>query len=265
MLPNAFYFMRIFQMKIAISCFFIAISLFFACKEISVHQETVTENSIVKTDSIVRTRNFRIGNTNYRSFILTDYRPHLTDKRPNINDSSIVLSIACAFTLLENDAIDGMFIDRGKNHCKTLNNSLGGLLIIDSVGKTIICKRDSFALNNTDTLTKLLRDSVSLCQQIQLVRYGKALRFGKDKALFQRRALVVFKDNSIAVIESESAILLQTFADDLATMGAQDALYTDMGGWDEGWVRSIRGTKPTVIGLMRSQTHRQSNWLYFTY
>jgi hypothetical protein len=46
------------------------------------------------------------------------------------------------------------------------------------------------------------------------------------------------------------------------SLGVRDAIYTDMGGWDEGWYRD--GVKVRTIGLMRGSTRRQSNWFVMT-
>jgi hypothetical protein len=111
----------------------------------------------------------------------------------------------------------------------------------------------------------IIKTKASFFQQLQLVRDTQALRYGKDVSLFQRRAFVEFNNVFAfpAVVESESELTLQQFADALAAMKIRNALYLDMGGWDEGWIRTADG-KQTTIGLIRSQTARQCNWLVFS-
>ena len=201
----------------------------------------------------------QVNGTTYSVFYSGDRFFGITSARPARDDKKISLCIAGAFTLLENGEIDGLYIEHGKILRAKANHHLGGgLLVLD--GKISILKT-----NDGKRLTSSWADSVaklnaSFFQQIQLVRNDSALRFGKDKAFFQRRAIVIFKDGKTAVVESKEAILLQRFADDLAQLGAKDALYTDMGGWDEGFYRDANGVVRTM-GLMRTDTRRQSNWV----
>lgn len=201
----------------------------------------------------------QVNGTTYSIFYSGDRSFSITSARPARDDKKISFCIAGAFTLLENGEIDGLYIVNGKILRAKANHHIGGGLLVQN-GKISILKT-----NDGKLLTPLWADSIaklnaSFFQQIQLVRNDSALRFGKDKALFQRRAIVIFKDGKTAVVESKEAILLQRFADDLAQLGAKDALYTDMGGWDEGFYRDANGVARTM-GLMRTDTRRQSNWV----
>ena len=83
----------------------------------------------------------------------------------------------------------------------------------------------------------------------------------KDKKLFQRRAIVKLKGNKIAIIESFEHITLAAFTKDLLELGVVDALYTDMGSWDEGWYKDPASGKTITIGRMKMQTDKQCNWV----
>lgn len=197
----------------------------------------------------------------YSVFYAGDSKIHITSTRPEISKANFRLAFAGAFTLLDDYSIDGLFIENGNVKKKSANHHLGGGLLINENSVKIIKTFDG------KLLTEHWRDSVaaagsSFFQQIQLVRADSALRFGKDQKLFQRRAFVIFKNGKAAMIESDAAITLQTFANDLVSLGVRDALYTDMGGWDEAWYRDANG-KMQTIGLMRSSTSKQSNWVVF--
>jgi hypothetical protein len=108
----------------------------------------------------------------------------------------------------------------------------------------------------------LKKRKATLFQQFQIVVDGKPASF-KDKKLYQMRALVQFKDKTDrGVIESKEEISFQTFNRDLAGLGVVNALYTDMGAWDEGWYREPNNGRIVTIGNDRSATEKQSNWLY---
>ena len=94
------------------------------------------------------------------------------------------------------------------------------------------------------------------------IEKGKGAKY-KDEKLFQRRAIVKLKDNITAVIESYENISLSSFTSDMLELGVIDALYTDMGAWDEGWYRNPSDKKIITIGRMKTQTDKQCNWVVF--
>jgi len=108
------------------------------------------------------------------------------------------------------------------------------------------------------------KNKSSLFQQFQIVVSGKAAKF-KDKKLYQMRALVQFKDGRSGVIESKGDLSFKDFNLDLVGLGVENALYTDMGAWDEGWYRNQESKegKIVTIGNDRSKTDKQTNWLVF--
>jgi hypothetical protein len=215
--------------------------------------------SVAATDSFPLKKT--IDQISYSIFYSGKNKISITNIRPNLDLASLQLAFAGAFTLLDDYTIDGLFIEKGIIKKKSANHHLGGGLLIDKSGLHIIKTFDG------KLLTDHWRDSVaqsssSFFQQIQLVREDSTLVFRKDKAVFQRRAVVIFKDGKTAMVESLSAITLQKFADDLVKMDVHNAIYTDMGGWDEAWYRDTKG-KLNTIGYMRTSTARQSNWVVF--
>lgn len=224
-----------------------------------------TKTGPSKKDSIVVTTNskWKYEDEFYTTYYLLDKKIALTDKRPSKADTSIFLCIPAAFTLLDDGSIDGLFIINGKvTNPKKVNHHLGGGLLVTNDKLQIIKTEDGKFLTESriDSIADL---KGSFFQQIQMVRDGEALNFGKDKKLFQRRAVVIYHDGAIAVVESKSPVTLQEFADDLVKMKAFNAIYTDMGSYDEGWVRNPDNRKINVIGNIRTQTQFQSNWLVF--
>ena len=182
--------------------------------------------------------------------------------RPSPNDKNIFLCIPVAFTRHDNK-IDGVAVSNGQTYqanfnSNQINRELGGAMLIENGH----CKL--LATNKGATLTKNFLDSViqnknSLFQQFLLVQDNKAAVF-RDKSKFQRRAICKTSDGTFAVVESDKAITFEIFNNDLVAMKMKEALYADMGAWDEGWYRNLNG-QIKKLGLDRSQTHRQSNWL----
>jgi hypothetical protein len=181
-------------------------------------------------------------------------------ERPSKDDKTIALCIAAAFTDLETYGVEGVCISDGKKCNDKVNHGVGGAFRIKE-GKYTIFPTSKGKLLTDSLLDVIIKNKGSLFQQIQMVTNGKAATF-KDKASFQRRAIIETK-KGWAVIESEESIMLEAFAKDMVELGAVNALYTDMGSWDEGWYRDPATGKNRVIGQIRTETDKQTNWIIF--
>lgn len=179
--------------------------------------------------------------------------------RPTATDKDVILCIPAAFTRHDNK-IDGVFTSNGLiGNANAINHDLGGAMVIRN-GQ---CKL--LATNKATTLTPTFLESVqkakgSLFQQFLIVHNGNPAVF-RDQSKFQRRAIALTKQGTFKIFESDKAITFGTFNNDLAALGVSEALYFDMGTWDEGWYRDATTGKTITIGLDRSHTDRQSNWL----
>lgn len=192
-------------------------------------------------------------------------KPQLTQQRPSATDNSILLCAAAAFTRLDNGQVDGLFVVNGRVSGAVSKRLGGGCLLNDNSSEVkLFGTRDGNLLTKKWIDSNLTHEGVSFFQQLQLVRDYKVLRYGRDSSYFQRRAIVDYenKNQAPAIIESASVLTMQQFADALAAINIRNALYLDMGAWDEGWIRTTNGKRKT-IGLIRSQTSRQCNWIVF--
>ncbi len=132
-----------------------------------------------------------------------------------------------------------------------------GLLTID--GGTPSIKKASKSSLSAQELRKFASKKTSLLQGHLLVHAGQPEPY-KPSPPLHRRALVVFDRDNWAVVGSVAPVELQSFARDLANLGADDALNLDMGGWSEGWFRDTSET-PQPLGIPHPSTARQTNWL----
>lgn len=232
-----------------------------SCVQINTDGTKVAGNNLY-SDSINQKTNSE--NEFFSFYYLKGMKVKLTDQRPSQADTSIKLCIPVAFTQLDDGSIDGLFILDGKIvDRKKVNHHLGGGFLITN-DKISIFKTDDGKVLTENWIDSISNLKGSFFQQIQLVRNGENLEFHKDQKLFQRRAIAIFNGGQIAMVESKSPITLQEFADDLVKMKVIDAIYTDMGSYDEGWLRSLENNKISVIGHNRMETQNQSNWLIFT-
>jgi hypothetical protein len=207
----------------------------------------------------VETKKAASGN-NYTIFYKDNLHMDVSLKRPDKNDKNILLCIPGAYTDLVSLKVDGLFIDNGIVYNKNkINYTLGGAVKIIKGDCEIFPTKKGKLLN--DSLIRLIvAQKGSLFQQIQMIENGVGAKY-KDVKEFQRRAIVKLKGNKTAVIESYEHITLPTFTKDLLELGVIDALYTDMGSWDEGWYK--KGNEVITIGRIKSQTDKQCNWVIF--
>lgn len=182
-------------------------------------------------------------------------------QRPQAADTRYHLSVAAAYTDLDTDKPLDLLVCQGRlRQTAATVGFLNGVLTI--VGDTLTISR--IAPGQAPPPAQLARASqrqgTVLLQEL-LVFEGKNLRQAGG-SVFQRRALVEFANHQFAVVESAADDLeIKQFADDLLELGAKNALYLDMGDWDEGWYRD--GNRVVTLGHRRIHTPRQSNWLVF--
>ena len=201
-----------------------------------------------------------INKTQY--LIVTPSKAHIDFEttRPSKNDQNILLCVAGAYTSLKTGAVDGLYICKGKLYNKNLiNNTLdGGVKIIKN--KVEIFSTNKGKILSDSFLKKITEQSGIFFQQSLCMNNGVAVKMS-DSKLFQRRGIVTFKSGGYAIVESKKAITLNTFSNDMLSIGAKDLLNFDMGAWDEGWYRNSVSNKLIVLGKNKSQTNKQSNWI----
>lgn len=182
--------------------------------------------------------------------------------RPSPDNNCCQLSVAAAYTDLDTYQPLDLLLDNGRLlQEKAKVGFLNGALTI--VGDTLSISQ--LAAGQTPPaaqLEQVRRRQGTLLLQELLVWQGRNVK-PAGGSLFQRRALVEFANHRFAVVESNSDNLtMKQFGDDLVALGARNAIYLDMGDWDEGWYKE--GGRVVVLGHRRTQTKRQSNWLVFT-
>jgi hypothetical protein len=200
------------------------------------------------------------GGHHYDIYDRTECNVEFRSQRPDSNDRNVLMCIPAAFTSTK-QGIQGLAIINGKEVGGPVDHQVGGAIVIVHGDYDIISTAKGSLLTNK-FVSDLKSAQGSLFQQFQLVE-DKVPGSFHDKSDFQRRAIVVFLDHTRAIIESREALTLSEFARDLASMDVLNALYTDMGAWDEGWYRD-RHNKLQVIGDLRASTDLQTNWLVFT-
>jgi hypothetical protein len=199
--------------------------------------------------------------TLYSLFHPQNLAVRVVTRRPDVGNSHYLLSVAAAYTDLQTNQPLDLLVCGGRVLQPTAKvGFLDGALTI---------------LGNIYTISRLAKGQSPPSTRLEQVRAGKGTLLlqellvlqGKNQraaggSVFQRRALVEFANHRFAVVESASNYLtMKQFGDDLLELGAKNALYLDMGDWDEGWYKT-RG-QVVKLGNRRTETARQSNWLVF--
>lgn len=182
-------------------------------------------------------------------------------KRPRKLDSKVKLCIPAAFTTTTGTVVGVYAVDGKVSNKSQISKPIGGVLeIVD--GKFKIFPSQNGGKFTPEFFASVETDKASMFQQFQLVESGTPAKF-KDQKHFQMRAIAKFKNGMEAIVESDKAIDFKTFNADLVAMGVKDAIYTDMGAWDEGWYRDPKSNSIIPIGNDRSKTDKQTNWITF--
>ena len=185
----------------------------------------------------------------------------LVTSRPNPASPTCFLSVAAAYTdLTTYQPLDLLVYQGTLRQANATVGFLDGVLTIVGDSVTIGRLPKGQSPSSAQLAAVQRRQGTLLLQELVVFR-GKNLR-AAGGSVFQRRALVEFAHHQLAVVESTSdSITMQQFGDDLVALGAQNALYLDMGDWDEGWYKD--GRSVVKLGNRRTRTNRQSNWLVF--
>ena len=180
---------------------------------------------------------------------------------PSINDDSILLNVAAAFTLdTESMDVCGDQVVTGER--------IAGYDDITATGHALIIN-NKVSIKSNDYLEESLKAAVEgkgyLFQQCLIVEDGKGIVERIPKAIRDRKAHIIYRaacvmsDGSFAIVQGDEPMYCGEFIDALVALGAKQALYLDMGTWAWGWVRE-NGTT-TELSEHFSNTRYQSNWL----
>ena len=142
-----------------------------------------------------------------------------------------------------------------------IDRAISGAIEIND-GKYRIFDTNRGALINKELFDKLQKAKSSMFQQFQVVKNKQAEGF-TDKSHYQRRCIALMNNGERAIIESDESITLTDFAKDLVELGVADAVYTDMGPWDEGWYKDPATGRKVTIGHSCILTGKQTNWVVF--
>jgi len=241
------------------------------CVQIRVLESNKTAVPSITKTPFAENQHISVGRTtvalNQAEHELTLYRlkqgnVELALERPDTSNKKIHLSVAGTYTSPA-DKPEGFIVHRGEIIQMRERMAWNGAAFFKQDGTLSI-----FATNNGKLLTKtylqtVSTDKASLIQAHLLVDNGVAEKL-LPQTPYQRRALVTFKDNSIAVIETVDTVDLQTFANLLVELKVDAAINLDMGQWSEGWYRDPISGQTRSIGYLTSATDKQSNWILFT-
>ena len=180
---------------------------------------------------------------------------------PSIDDTSIVLNVAAAFTL------DTETMDVCGDHV-VAGERIAGYDDITATGHMLIVN-NKVTIKGNDCLDESLKAAEEgkgyLFQQCYIVEDGKGMVERIPKAIRDREAHIIYRtacvtDNgNFVVIQGGEEMYCNEFIDALVAFGVSQALYLDMGTWAWGWVRE--NGKPTELAQHFYNTRYQSNWL----
>lgn len=203
----------------------------------------------------IQLKSYTVGGVKLTGYLPVDQQVYWVLNRP-ICHTGQSLIVPAAFTH-PNQTIAGAAIEWGKLVNPGISASLNGFCIIEFLKPKII---DSGQMNSAK-MKQMAKVGNSLFQQDLLVQNGHALPIAHAAALNLWRALVIFP-NRFEVVENDVKMRRDDFQAALLKIGAQQAIYLDMGTWSEGAYFSPQN-RVVKIGKLRQNTHLQTNWLVF--
>lgn len=181
---------------------------------------------------------------------------------PSIDDTSIVLNVAAAFTL------DTETMDVCGDHV-VAGERIAGYDDVTATGHMLIVD-NKVTIKSNDCLDESLKAAEEgkgfLFQQCHIVEDGKGMVERIPKAIRDRKAHIIYRaacvmsDGCFAIVQGDEPMYSNEFIDALVALGAQQALYLDMGTWAWGWVRE-NGKPVKELAEHFFNTRYQSNWL----
>ncbi|MCI5055713.1 MAG: hypothetical protein MRY83_06370 [Flavobacteriales bacterium] len=206
----------------------------------------------------VRIDTIEVNSDMYKVFHLDSFGIETRLERPSAS-SEVALCVPAAYTNLADNSVDGLFCSDSKLfNANKINSSLKGVFM--NINDSCFIRKVN-RVSLAELISEELPNLKYAFQQTCLVSNHSPEKF-QDNNKFQRRALVEFSNGKWAIVENESSITMNEFAKQLAALGTRNAIYMDMGAWDEGWVKTMRGR--LILGKFKTQTKRQSNWLVYT-
>jgi hypothetical protein len=221
--------------------------LFFFCLLLS-----LGENIFAKP---IQLKSYSVGGIKLTGYLPVDQQVYWVRKRP-ICHSGQSLIVPAAFTH-PNQSIAGAAIEWGQTVNAQISGQLNGFCVISYLRPSIIHANQMSPIK----MKQMAKVGNSLFQQDLLVENGHALPIAHAATMNLWRALVIFP-NRFEVVENDVAMRRDDFQAALLKIGAQQAIYLDMGTWSEGAYFSSQN-RVVKIGKMRQNTRRQTNWLVF--
>lgn len=181
---------------------------------------------------------------------------------PNINDTTILLNVAAAFTK------DLVTVDVCGDHV-VAGERITGYDDVTSTGHMLIID-NKVAIKGNDSIEESIQAAVDgkgyLFQQCYIVEDGRGVVERIPKPILDRnphilfRAACVMDNDDFVIIQGDEEMYPNEFVDALVAFGVLQALYLDMGTWAWGWVREW-DKLPQELTEHFFNTRFQSNWL----
>ncbi len=175
--------------------------------------------------------------------------------KPDELDTNIALCMVAAFTSKAPEHIVGTNVCKGELRTDSTESETGYCLIIDgTVGIYPLTQ------NREESISKAISQKGDYFQQMLLANEYNPVSTNVFKNRTSARRALVIANQEPFIVETNDRIHIDTFTTCLLRIGAEQAIYLDMGSWSEGWYRTNDQTIRR-IGNNRCSTHLQTNWI----
>ena len=194
------------------------------------------------------------------------HKQHNFEAAPDISNRDIAVNVAAAFTL------DTETMDVCGDHV-VAGERIEGYDDVTATGHMLIVNNKVSILPNSrlkESIEAAVQGKGYLFQQCYIVEDGKSQEQRIPQAIRERRPHIIYRaactmgDGSLAIVQGGELMHYDEFINSLVALGAQQALYLDMGTWAWGWTRDANG-KALELAEKFDNTRYQSNWLQILY
>lgn len=175
--------------------------------------------------------------------------------KPDELDTNTGLCMVAAFTSRPPEHIVGTTVCKGELRADSTESETGYCLIVD--GNITISPLNQ---NREQSISKAIEQKGDYFQQMLLVHNRQPVKTNVFKNRTTARRSLVIVNRKPLIVETNDRIHIDTFTTCLLQMGAEQAIYLDMGSWSEGWYRT-NDRAIQRIGNNRRSTHLQTNWI----
>ena len=212
-----------------------------------------SNGTISTTVEVVEPTRLQIYYPNYSRIEL------ICGKMPEKTDSTVIFMASAAYTVkckekFSHDNIIGNHVSEGLQYRGTSSDTYRGAFVYYNA-------TPKFVYNDWAKEFELAEENRGCgFAQDMMIHEGKEVDHWRESSSENRFRALCMINGKVAIADSDGKISFGNFIQELLKVGATEAIYLDMGGWDYSWYRDDNGK---VIEINPKPNKYATNWITF--